>query len=225
VRNRTPIGGPRARACDTGGVEPHEVLGVAVDASREEIAAAYRDLAKRFHPDRAGTAAATHKMAEVNAAKDLLMQRLDGGGMVGTPGYPSGAGPAAARPDAPPRPAAGSWLPPEVRRKLARELLAALRPQEEVLLVLNTVTTDSHEVQLACTDQRLLWLRDDAITGRVRTLAYDRIASVEPRRARLRGTGELRVRATNGRRLTFSELRPRALDALVVTLLRLAPAA
>lgn len=188
------------------------MLGVGPDASREEIARAYRDLAKRFHPDRAPARDAARRMAEVNAAKDLLLGRVDGG---------MTASPSPAPPPAPaPRPPAGAWLAPEVRARLAKELLVALRPGEQVDLVLRTVTADSHEVQLACTDRRLLWLRDDAITGRVRTLAYDRIAAVtpvQPGRLRRR-TGRLRVRALNGRRFVFSELSPRALDALVVTL-------
>ena len=35
-------------------VDPYDVLGIAPDASDEEAARAYRELAKRYHPDRAG---------------------------------------------------------------------------------------------------------------------------------------------------------------------------
>ena len=35
---------------------------------------------------------------------------------------------------------------------------------------------DAHDVQLALTDRRLLWLRDDAIMGRVRSVRYRELA-------------------------------------------------
>ncbi|MDQ3742749.1 MAG: J domain-containing protein, partial [Actinomycetota bacterium] len=38
--------------------DPFAVLGVAPDASLDDVAASYRELAKRFHPDRAGADAA-----------------------------------------------------------------------------------------------------------------------------------------------------------------------
>ena len=82
-----------------------------------------------------------------------------------------------------------------MRRVLARELLAALEPGEQVDEVVLTATTDSHDVQLAVTDRRLLWLRDDAIMGRVRYLRHRDVAGVEARAAgRLRRHGQLRVR-------------------------------
>jgi curved DNA-binding protein CbpA len=37
-------------------VDPFSVLGVAPGASADEVAAAYRDLAKAWHPDRRGDA-------------------------------------------------------------------------------------------------------------------------------------------------------------------------
>lgn len=52
--------------------DPHQVLGVATDASPAAIKAAWRRLAREHHPDLAGSAAerraATHRMAEINAA-------------------------------------------------------------------------------------------------------------------------------------------------------------
>ena len=48
------------------------MLGVAPNASAEEVAAAYRSLAKRWHPDRADGPQAARRMAEINAAYDLL---------------------------------------------------------------------------------------------------------------------------------------------------------
>ena len=52
--------------------DPFAVLGVTPGASGEEIAAAYRRLAKRWHPDRAGGQDAARRMAEINAAYDLV---------------------------------------------------------------------------------------------------------------------------------------------------------
>ncbi len=34
--------------------EPHEILGVAIDASPKEIQRAFRELMKRYHPDHVG---------------------------------------------------------------------------------------------------------------------------------------------------------------------------
>ena len=43
---------PRPAAESSSGWDPHAVLGVARGASREEIARAYREQLKRYHPDR-----------------------------------------------------------------------------------------------------------------------------------------------------------------------------
>ncbi|WP_219722060.1 J domain-containing protein [Deinococcus planocerae] len=62
-----------------GGGGPHEVLGVAPDASPEEIRAAYRELAKRYHPDRVGHLGpefrqlAERRMKAINAAYQKLV--------------------------------------------------------------------------------------------------------------------------------------------------------
>jgi hypothetical protein len=192
-------------------VDPHAVLGLDPGASPDEVQQAYRELAKRFHPDRAGDQGG-EMMVSINAAYDLLRDQLAAGAQPDPgPAAGGGAGPRGGR--------HGDWLAPEVRRVLARELLLALEDGEEVRDVVLTATGDSHDVQLAVTDRRLLWLRDDAIVGRVRYVRYRDVERVDGRRAgRWRRAGELRVHATNGRRLRFFELRPELVARLAHTI-------
>lgn len=178
-------------------MDPYAELGLPPGAPPEDVAAAYRRLAKAYHPDRGG---AEGRMAQINAAYDLLraaewMQRND--------------------PPAPqPRRAAapgrrGDWLPPAIRGALGHELLSVLEPGEKVYVVTPTTTWASPQALLAVSDRRLLWLLDDAVNGRVQTLRFGAIEKAEHslRRPRRR-VATLRVRARNGRRFAFGDLRP-----------------
>ena len=53
--------------------DPYEVLGVSRNASEEEITRAYRELAKKYHPDlNPGDETAAQKMSEINEAYDRI---------------------------------------------------------------------------------------------------------------------------------------------------------
>ena len=178
-------------------MDPYALLGVAPGASERELARAYRRLAKRWHPDRAGEDAA-RRMAEINQAYEIARlerrrPRRRGPGM-----------PIARRRWRPP----GSWLREPVRRALGRELLGALRDGEQVTLITSAETWASPQTLLVVTDRRLLWLLDDAVSGRVRSLRFDAIAEVEHRLRWPRRSATVRVRGKNGRRHAFAGLRP-----------------
>ena len=63
---------------------PYEVLGVSPSASESEIKAAYRELAKKYHPDKYTDSpladVAEEKMKEVNEAYDEIMNAKKSGG-------------------------------------------------------------------------------------------------------------------------------------------------
>jgi hypothetical protein len=185
--------------------DPFAVLGVAPTASAEEVAAAYRSLAKRWHPDRADAPHAERRMAEINAAYDLLRSErwLARRGRSDPPPAPVRAG------------RSGAWLAEPLRRALGRELLGALEEGEDVAMVTPVSTWASPQTLLAVTDRRLLWLLDDAPTHRVRALRFRDVASVEERGGRaLRRSATLRVRTSAGRKLTFADLRPATAAAI-----------
>lgn len=55
--------------------DPYQVLGVSPGASDDEIKAAYRKLAKKYHPDlNGGSADAEEKMKEINEAYTILVK-------------------------------------------------------------------------------------------------------------------------------------------------------
>ena len=71
--------------------DPYEVLGVSPGASDDEIKAAYRKLAKKYHPDlNNGSAEAEARMKEVNEAYTLLIKHK--GQTSGPSGYGSAGG-------------------------------------------------------------------------------------------------------------------------------------
>jgi hypothetical protein len=154
-------------------------------------------------------------MAEINSAYDLLRSELwqaehrrrrrEAAGPAvdvwGDPVRPEGA--RRRRP-------AGEWLDAHTRRALGPELLGALQRDEQVELITPTSVWASPQALLTVTDRRLLWLLDDAVTGRVRSLDFAAVTGVETRLSwPRRRSATVRVGRRNGRRpIGFGELRP-----------------
>jgi hypothetical protein len=177
-------------------MDPYAVLGVRPGSHESEIAAAYRERAKRWHPDGGAGEEGERRMAEINAAYDLVRS--------------------AAQHEAGPRPAAsaapaggggrGDWLIVPLRLALGPELLDTLSPGEDVRLVTPTSTWASPRAILAVTERRLLWLLDDAPVARVHSLPFRNVAQIARRARRKHAT--LTVRTLSGRRHVFHDLRP-----------------
>jgi hypothetical protein len=185
-------------------VDPFTILGVAPGAEARELNAAYRELAKRWHPDRRGGAEAQRRMAEINAAYDVLRAAAQHGWT------PPAAAPAAAGSGGP-----GAWLEEPLRRALGPELLDALERDEPVRLVCPASTWASPRAILAVTERRLLWLLDDAPVARVRSLLFRDVEAIhhQLRRPRRR-VATLTVRSLGGRRHSFTGLAPHTAAAI-----------
>jgi len=189
-------------------MDPLAVLGVAPGASTADLATAYRREAKRWHPDRGGGEDAQRRMAALNAAYEELRR----GSAAASAGGPPAAGEAPAPPH---RPQAGRWLPEHTRWALGPELLGALEEGEAVHLVTPVATWASPRSLLALTDRRLLWLHDDAIMGRVRSLRFRDVEQVTHRLRRPRRRwAVLRLRTRAGKRVSFGEVPPGAAAAI-----------
>ncbi|MDR3085446.1 MAG: DnaJ domain-containing protein [Christensenellaceae bacterium] len=73
-------------------MDPYQILGVSPNAGDDEIKKAYRDLVKRYHPDRYAAAPqnvqdqASEKAKQINAAYDQI-QKMRAGGSSGAGGY------------------------------------------------------------------------------------------------------------------------------------------
>lgn len=188
--------------------DPYATLGLDPGASPEDVTLAYRRLAKRWHPDRAGTAESAQRMAEINAAYELLRE---GAGVRPPVVVPEADEPAAPRAATP-----GAWLEPDVRRALGEELLVALEHREDVRLVTTGSARGAGPALLALTDRRLLWLLDERVMGRVGSVRLSAIAAIEQRPSwPRRRTASLRMRAAAGRRIVFGDLDPAAAGRIV----------
>jgi curved DNA-binding protein CbpA len=183
-------------------VDPFSVLGVPPGASPDEVAAAYRELAKAWHPDRRGNAG-DERMTEINVAYELLRA----GDYQDRRARPAAPAPVRGK---------GAGLSAAVRRALGPELLDALAVGEDVRLVTPASTWASPRTILALTDRRLLWLLDDAPVARVRTAPLRDVEEVAARSRRpRRKVATLQLKMTSGRRHAFAELRPHTAATIV----------
>jgi molecular chaperone DnaJ len=80
---------------------PYEVLGVKEGAGKDEIKAAYRELVKKYHPDKHQNnplgELAKEKMQEINEVYDFLMNKTESGGSYS--GFSGSSGSSRRRPE------------------------------------------------------------------------------------------------------------------------------
>ncbi|MCW2991063.1 MAG: hypothetical protein JWM73_1657 [Solirubrobacterales bacterium] len=189
-------------------MDPFTVLGVDPGVSEPDLTAAYRRMAKRWHPD--GRRGDAERMAAVNAAYEDARAELRRAAKRRRTVEVS------VRRRTPP----GTWLPESLRKALGWELLAALGENEQVRLVAEAGRTGAGPAKIALTDRRLLWIAEDAVTARVDWVRFGIVAGVEQRRTRLGRRAVLRLRTSTGRRVSFGDLRPEAADAIAAGLAR-----
>lgn len=217
--------------------DPYAILGVPRGASLDEVTAAWRRLVKEWHPDLRGDASAVGRMVALNAAYEAIREDRSGrprppgtrsragtGAPASAPGRGGGAGGAASAgaPGAGAR-RPGWWLAPPVRAALGPELLRSLREGEQVRQVAHCHAGGSWAL-LALTEGRLLWLLDDLVLGRVRSLPLAAVEAVAPSRARpWRRSAGLRVRA-NGHSVTFGGLTPHTAEQIAAAIRKSTPA-
>jgi DnaJ domain len=203
--------------------DPYAILGVDRQASLREVSAAWRRLAKEWHPDLRGDANALGRMVQVNAAyEQILAERT---GRVAAPSSASApAAPGAdAAEEARPR-GRGWWLDPHLRLALGEELLQSLNDQEQVDHVTPCEVGGSAGL-LVVTDRRLLWLLDDNVLGRVRSIPMAGITAAErpPSRPWRRSAA---VRVSRGRsRVTFAGLEESMAERILNAIAAARPAA
>ena len=193
-------------------VDPFDLLGVDPGVSEPELVAAYRRLAKEWHPDRRRgdrRREGLEKMAALNAAYAEARAELRRDALRRS------AGPSVRR-----RPAPGAWLPDPIRKALGWELLSALGEGEQVRLIASAGRSGAGPARLALTDRRLLWLLEDAVTARVDWVRFGLVDAAEQRRTRLGRRAVLRLRTSTGRRLSFGDLRPEVAETIVAGLAR-----
>jgi curved DNA-binding protein len=97
-------------------LDPYRVLQVAATAEQEVVNAAFRVLAKKYHPDRDKTRAAARRMAELNAAWAVVRDPVrreawDRSQRQAVYGFATNARPTGAVPPPPRADSAGTRLP------------------------------------------------------------------------------------------------------------------